>query len=190
MATINRCDCSFSIRRASEDDAEAILSIYSPYITGTTITFETEVPPLEDFRQRIRNVTEMYPWLIAEADGSVAGYAYASKHRERAAYRWSVDFAVYIAPSFQNAGMGRRIYSELINIVKSLGYYNAFGIIALPNDKSIRLHESEGFVKVAHISRAGFKHGNWHDIGFWQLKLRDDYNNPAEPVSFKVFCNS
>lgn len=181
---------SFIIREVSENDAEAILGIYSPYITGTSITFETEVPSPEEFRKRIRSVSEIYPWLVAEIDGSVAGYAYASRHRERAAYRWSVDFAVYIDPAFQGRGLGKMLYAGLIDIVKSLGYYNAFGIIALPNERSVQLHESAGFIKAGHISSAGYKLGNWHDTGYWQLRLREYDEFPAEPVPYKNLSKS
>lgn len=161
---------ALSIRDVSEDDAEAILSIYSPCITDTSITFETEDPSLED-RKRINSVTKNYPRPVAEVDGAVAGYACASKYRERAAYRRSVDFAVYVVPEFQGTGPGEKLYTEFIPVVKSPGYYNAFGIIALPNEKSVKLHESAGFVNAAHIRSSGYKFGSWHDIGYWLLRL-------------------
>ncbi len=181
---------SLLIRDAALEDAASILNIYSPYIIDTSITFETEIPSVDDFRSRIASVTSMYPWFVAESNGVVAGYAYASRHKERAAYRWCVDFAIYISPSFQGKGLGSLLYGELIGVVKALGYYNAFGIISLPNEASVRLHESYGFVKTAHIRSAGYKRGSWHDIGHWQLRLREEESEPAEPLPYINFKKS
>ena len=183
----NKKSSSPYIRDITLDDAASVLNIYSPYISDTSITFETEIPSVDDFRRRIASVTAAYPWFVAECDGVVAGYAYASRHKERAAYRWCVDFAVYVSPSFHGNGLGSRLYGELVRVVRALGYYNAFGVISLPNEASVRLHELYGFVKTAHISSAGYKHGAWHDIGYWQLRLREEDSDPAEPIPYSEF---
>jgi phosphinothricin acetyltransferase len=136
-------------------------------------------------RGRIRNISAVYPWFIYEENNEVKGYAYAAKHRERAAYRWSVDFAVYVERDLLGKGIGKTLFSKLINAVEELGYYNAFGIIALPNDRSIALHESCGFTFAGVTAKCGYKLGEWHDVGIWQLKLRDTEGEPAEPLVFK-----
>jgi len=174
------------IRDVTTDDASALLDVYSPYVEDTNITFETEIPSTEDFIKRIEKITEKLPWLVAEMDGVIAGYAYASKFRDRAAYRWSVEFTVYIDPQVQANGVGRLLYSSLIEIVKSLGYYNAIAIISLPNEKSVKFHESAGFLKAGQIKSSGYKLGEWRDTGYWQLKLREYGESPAEPVLYSI----
>lgn len=172
------------VRVVKPEDANSVLKIYAPYVADTSITFETEIPTIDDMRGRIRNISAVYPWYVHEENNEVKGYAYASKHRERAAYRWSVDFAVYVDGDFHGNGIGKMLFSKLIETVTGLGYYNAFGIIALPNDKSIALHESCGFTLAGVKTNCGFKLGEWHDIGVWQLKLREAEGEPAEPLAF------
>jgi len=175
------------IRNIKIDDADELLNIYSPYIKNSSITFETEIPGLAEFRNRVRTVASVYPWLAAEHEGRIAGYAYAYRHRERAAYRWSVDFTVYMRPEYHGHGTGSLLYSRLIGIVRQLGYYNAFAIITLPNEKSVRLHESSGFVNAGITRSAGYKLGRWHDVGYWQLKLREHDDSPSEPLTYNTF---
>lgn len=172
------------VRVVKPEDAESILKIYSPYITDTSVTFEIETPTIDDMRNRIINISHVYPWFVYEEDNEVKGYAYASKHRERAAYRWSVDFAVYVRTDSQGKGIGKALFTELIGAVTRLGYYNAFGVIALPNDRSIALHGSFGFIQAGITRNCGYKLGAWHDVGIWQLKLRDTEGEPAEPGIF------
>jgi len=171
------------LRFVKPEDAESILGIYSHYVSGTSITFEIEVPSIADMTDRIKSVSTLFPWYVYEDDNEITGYAYASRHRERAAYRWSVDFAVYVRPDSHRNGIGRTLFSKLVESVTRLGYYNAFGIITLPNVPSIALHESFGFTLAGITRNCGYKLGNWHDVGIWQLKLREAEGEPAEPAS-------
>jgi len=173
------------VRIVKPEDAESILKIYSPYVTDSSITFEIEPPSIHEMTGRIENISRVYPWFVYEENNSVSGYAYASKHKERAAYRWSVDFAVYVRADSHGRGIGRILYSKLIEAVTRLGYYNAFGVITLPNERSIVLHESSGFKQVGLTKNSGYKLGHWHDVGIWQLVLREAEGEPVEPELFK-----
>jgi L-amino acid N-acyltransferase YncA len=175
-------NASVRLRLAEQRDAARICEIYAPFCRETAISFES-VPPNEDtMKERIQSVTAIYPWLVAEgSDGSVLGYAYATRHRERAAYRWSVDFAVYLEPAAKRKGVGALLYSALIRICKDLGYHRAFAGITLPNDASVGLHEKVGFRPVGVYRRVGFKLGRWHDVGWWALDLVSDSGEPGEP---------
>ena len=175
-----------TVRAVNPEDAESILKIYSPYIAETSITFEIETPSIEEMRNRIKNISSVYPWFVYEEGDEVKGYAYASKHRERAAYRWSVEFAVYVRTDSQGKGIGKILFSEVIDAVTRLGYYNAFGVITLPNERSIALHESFGFTPAGVTRNCGYKLGAWHDVSIWQLKLRDADGEPAEPEIFNT----
>jgi phosphinothricin acetyltransferase len=170
------------IRMATPADATAILSIYAPYIISTAYTFETEVPSLESFEQRIINCLETWPWSVCEIDGAIAGYAYAAKHRERAAYQWCVESSVYIHDSFQKKGVAKLLYDSLFEILKLQGFINVYAGITLPNDKSVAFHERYGFTKFAEYNNIGYKLGKWNTVSWWQLHLREYPENPIAPL--------
>jgi len=170
------------IRFVVPADAEALARIYAPYVTETSISFETVPPDAEEFADRIRSIAQVYPWYVGEEGGSILGYAYASKHKERAAYRFSVDFAVYVDGRHIGRGLGRPLYSRLIETVTALGYYTAYGVVTLPNERSVALHESFGFERIGVFRNAGYKLGAWRDVGWWQLQLREPRVDPEEPV--------
>jgi len=166
---------------AAESDAGACLEIYAPYVRDTAISFEEEVPTLEEFSQRIRAYTRTHPWLVFEAPEGIAGYAYASQHRSRAAYRWAADVTVYVAPSRHRGGVGRQLYQELFDRLRKRGFHVACAGITLPNPASVGLHEALGFKPVGTYPRIGWKAGAWHDVGWWQLELqRAADRRPAE----------
>lgn len=170
-----------SIRVATLDDAAAIAAIYAPIVANTFISFETEPPGAEEIARRITSTLPALPWLVSvDARGEVDGYAYASRHRERAAYQWSVDTTVYVRADRQRQGVGRALYDALLPMLRDLGYCNAFAGVALPNDGSVALHESAGFRALGVFRRAGYKLGGWRDVGWWQLQLRAD-DEPRRP---------
>ena len=177
-------DCR--IRLALESDAEAIAAIYRPIVETTAISFETVPPTAEGVARRVSDTTTTHPWLVCERAGHVAGYAYASPHRTRAAYRWSVDTSVYVAQQHQRAGVGRGLYVSLFAILVAQSYCNAYAGIALPNPASVALHESVGFTSIGVYRHVGFKHGAWHDVGWWQLTLRERESSPAEPIGLAI----
>lgn len=159
------------VRQIDLGDAPAVQAIYAPYVTSTTISFEEAPPDIGEMERRIAAILPKYPYLVAEVDGQVVGYAYASEHRTRAAYRTSVDVAVYVAPGAQRGGVARRLYSRLLPAAASLGYHAAFAGIALPNDASVGLHEAMGFEQVGIYREVGRKFDAWHDVGWWQRLL-------------------
>jgi L-amino acid N-acyltransferase YncA len=170
------------LRLAASQDAAQIAAIYAPFCLETAISFETAAPDEATVRERVRTVGERYPWLVAVSKtGDVSGYAYASKHRERAAYRWSVDFTVYLAPAAKGRGIGTELYRTLVKLCRYLGYYRAFAGITLPNEASVRLHEKIGFQPIGIYRRVGFKLGKWHDVGWWSLDLAPEEGLPSEP---------
>ncbi len=170
------------IRVATLADAAAIADIYGPFVRDTVISFELDPPSAEQMRERIAATLATLPWLVSEdAHGTVNGYVYASRHRERAAYQWAVDTAVYIRPDAQGQGLGKRLYTQLKAVLVELGYFQAFAGIALPNAASVALHEAVGFKPVGVYRDVGFKAGQWLDVGRWQCRLRPSSSPSAEP---------
>lgn len=176
------------VRVAELADAELFLGIYGPVVRETAISFEEVVPSVEEMRERIRLTQGRLPWLtlVQERPESedVLGYAYASAHRVRASYRWSVDVAIYLGVPARGRGLGKALYRVLLEVVRRQGYFNAFGGVGLPNPGSVALHESLGFERIATYRNVGFKQGSWHDVGWWQLQLGPLPAAPAEPRAF------
>ena len=170
------------IRLATSKDAEAILNIYAPYIQHTSITFEQDVPSLKDFESRIMDYLKSWPWLVCEMDGKLAGYAYASRYRERVCYQWSVECSVYIHNDYQQAGLGNVLYEGLMKILKKQGFINVYAVINLPNPKSVSFHERFGFKWFATYDHVGFKLGEWKNVGWWQLMLNELADDPPSPI--------
>jgi L-amino acid N-acyltransferase YncA len=179
------------VRAAVPEDAGAISAIYAPVVMATAISFE-ETPPAPAEISRRMLASPRLPWLVAEAGrdagraGRIAGYAYASAHRARAAYRWSADSSVYLDPEFRSRGLGRLLYEHLIDEVRALGYLSLFAGIALPNPASVGLHEALGFQPVGVFRNVGYKHGAWRDVGWWQRPLRDPPPAPDEPRAWQA----
>jgi phosphinothricin acetyltransferase len=128
--------------------------------------------------------------LVCEINRSVAGYVYANQHRERAAYRWAVDVAAYVATQHHRRGIAAALYNSLFSLLREQNYFKAFAGITLPNAASVRLHESVGFRPVAVYRGVGYKDGRWHDVGWWQLDLQPERDNPPEPTPFPELPNS
>jgi len=168
-----------TIRHATLADAEAVLDIYSPYVRDTCITFDTEVPVLSAFVEQMRNVMNSFPFLVCEKDGRIAGYAYASNFRERAAYKYSASLSVYVASESQRQGIGGALYSYLIDLLTKQGIYTVFASITLPNESSIGLHRSLGFNMAGTYHKVGYKQGKWLDVAWYEKQIRE-YDNPEE----------
>lgn len=170
-----------AIRLAVEDDAEALQAIYEPYVRETPISFELEPPDVNTMRERIRKTVESFPWLVCEHDGGIVGYAYASKHRERLAYQWSVDVTAYVRPGYHRSGIGRGLYTSLFPLLRLQGYFSAFAGVTLPNDASIGLHKAVGFVPIGVYPNVGYKFGKWHNVAWLGLSLQPPADSPAPP---------
>jgi L-amino acid N-acyltransferase YncA len=171
------------IRPANGDDARAVATIYRPYVTESAISFEDQPPTDEAMADRMAST--IGPWLVLERDGHVVGYACGSKHRDRAAYAWSVDVSVYVDLAHHRAGIGRALYSSLLALLRLQGFYAAHAGITLPNVASVGLHESLGFRLVGVYAKVGYKRSAWHDVGWWQLPLRERKGEPAPPRSLE-----
>ncbi len=160
------------VREVQDSDVPAILEIYNPYITRTAVSFEEEPVTEPEMRRRIEEVQSYaLPWLCAELDGRLAGYAYATRWRERSAYRFTAETTIYLAEGFLGRGIGNRLYSALLDRVRAAGMHQVMAVITLPNPASVRLHEKLGYVKVAHFSQVGYKFDRWLDVGYWQLAI-------------------
>ena len=171
------------IRFARIEDAQAMLDIYAPVVRDTIISFETEPPTLEEMRERVKKTLATHPWLVYEHNARIAGYAYASRHRDRRAYQWSTDVSCYVHPQFRGQGIGARLYRALLAILGRQGFQCAYAGIALPNDASVALHESVGFKRIATYHEVGYKLGAWRDTGWWECRLGDAPPDPAPPLS-------
>jgi L-amino acid N-acyltransferase YncA len=170
------------IRVAMPSDAAAVLEIYGPFCDDSPITFETQRPTLAEIEDRIRDITERFPWLVCDNGTDVVGYAYAGSHRERSAYRWSVDVAVYISGGYRAQGIGTALYTALFDVLRIQGFYKAYAGVTLPNQASIQLHRRLGFELVGVFKRVGFKGGAWHDVSWWDLTLQTTVLAPAETL--------
>jgi L-amino acid N-acyltransferase YncA len=178
-------------RLATPDDAEAVRDIYAPFCAEDShVSFEVEPPSVDEMRRRIIKTLNQWPWLVGEEEGEIVGYVYAYAHRERAAYRWSVDVSVYIHPGRRRSGLGRALYKSLFEVLRLQGYANAYAGTALPNPGSIGLHRAIGFEPVGVYSGVGYKGGSWHDVAWWQMALQERPDRPAEPVSLPTLLGT
>ena len=172
------------IRAAAPGDAAAIAAIYEPYVTASATSFETVAPNQAEMRRRMTEGGDLYPWFVAtDGDGTVSGYAYATRFRPRPAYRFAVETTVYLAPRAKGQGVGRMLYAELLDTLERQGFVHAIAAITLPNDPSVRLHERMGFERTGTYRAIGHKNGRWLDVGLWQRPLAPLSEAPVEPTS-------
>lgn len=171
------------LRAATAGDAAALSDIYAPFVAGTAISFEVDPPDAAEMRRRIESGGGLYPWLLAEAEGAVLGYACASPFRPRAAYRFAVETTVYCRPETKRRGAGTALYRTLIDGLAAQGFTQAIGAITLPNPASVALHEKLGFRHAGTYSQVGWKLGRWHDVGLWQRPLAEPSEPPREPLA-------
>lgn len=177
-----------TIRLATSADSDAILGIYAPYIE-TPITFEEEAPSREAFQVRTNGILTTHPYLVAEQDGEVIGYAYAHELRERIAYQWNAELSVYLAPAAQGHGLGSALYQALINLCAAQGIKAVYGIVTSPNVPSEHLHAAFDFEIMGLQRHAGFTCGAWHDVTWYVKYLTNTFEeHPAAPVTFPELC--
>lgn len=167
------------IRIASRNDCADIAGIYAPIVERTHISFELVPPTADDMARRMSAALDNHVWLVAEEAGRINGYAYASKYRDKPAYRWSTETTIYVRDGLRTKGLGRSLYAALLRILSAQNYRRAFAGIALPNHGSVALHEAMGFRHVGTNPEAGFKFDRWHDLGWWSLQLNDRDGEPA-----------
>jgi L-amino acid N-acyltransferase YncA len=166
-----------------ERDSPAVAAIYRPAVESSVASFEEVAPDAAEMAERIGTVLRRTPWLVAVAGGErVVGYAYATRHRERAAYRWSVDISAYVHPEHRGRGVGRRLYDVLLPLVRGQGFVNVFAGITLPNPASVALHESIGMRRIGVYERIGYKFGAWHDVAWYGMRIAEPAGPPPEPL--------
>ena len=172
-----------SIRNAdTARDAAVCAAIYAPHVESSPVSFEEQAPGVAELAARIERYGASHAWLVAERDGEVVGYAYATPFNERPAYRWSTNVSVYIAESARGQGIGRALYTALFERLRERGFHMACAGVTLPNEASVGLHESLGFEPVGVNREIGWKQGAWRDVGWWQLELAPPGDEPpAEP---------
>lgn len=168
------------IRLATLNDCKQILNIYKPYVEQTSITFEYIVPTIEEFEQRFNNISSFYPYLVAVENDKVIGYAYASRYRLREAYNWGVELSIYLDSQVHHQGIGTKLYSSLLNILKIQGFFKAYACITYPNPMSINFHEKYGFNHIGMFPKTGYKFDKWLDTAWLELDLQD--SNVPKPI--------
>lgn len=173
------------IRIARAEDAAGVAAIYDPIVRDTPISFEVDPPGASEMRRRITTTLETHPWLACVESDHVRGYAYASRHRERAAYRWSADVTVYVHEGARGRGVGGALYAALLEILLRQGFRQAYAGITLPNAASVALHEAHGFRRIGVFEDVGWKLGAWREVGWWGRALAPGSGTPVEPESFR-----
>lgn len=167
------------LRPYRSTDAAAVLALYEPFVRDSGVTFETEVPSLEDFSKRLAHIAGRFPFWVWEDEGTVWGYAYATTHRERIAYQWAVETSVYVGK--QRKGMGKFLYERVLSELRERGFVWAYGVITLPNDASLALHQTCGFEPFARYDCAGQKLGSWYDVQWVRCALNAPQPEMPEP---------
>lgn len=175
------------LRIATLKDAPTLLEIYTPYVEQTAITFEYEVPTLEEFETRIRNTLSQYPYLVAEEASGILGYAYASPFKTRAAYAWSVETSIYVKSGIHKQGIGTALYQALERLLAQQHVCNLCACIAYPNPPSIAFHEKMGYRLIAHFTKSGFKQNAWYDMVWMEKELCPHTIPPAPFIPFSQF---
>ncbi|HEY6451040.1 MAG TPA: GNAT family N-acetyltransferase [Steroidobacteraceae bacterium] len=161
------------LRSATRADAPSLLAIYRPFVESTSVSFEEEPPSIEQFAARIEQAVHGWSWIVAEREGRCIGYAYGSKHRERAAYRWSVEVSAYVHPDQHRRGVASTLYGHLFEALANRGFCNAYAAVTMPNEASLALHRKLGFQPIGVFERVGYKFGRWHDVAWVHRVLRD-----------------
>ncbi len=165
----------------AQRDAAPCAAIYAPYVQDTAISFEEVVPDDAELARRIERITHTHPWLVAQDGEELVGFAYATEHRSRAAYRWAADVTVYVAAGRHRQGIGRALYETLFALLGKQGFHVACAGITLPNEASVAIHEALGFEAIGVYRRIGYKLGAWRDVGWWQRELLREGPAPSPP---------
>lgn len=173
-----------AVRLASERDIPAMLAVYAPFVERTTVSLELEAPSPREFAERFGRTVEQFPWLCCEADGALAGYAYAAPAFERTGYQWTADVSVYIDPQYQRRGIAAALYLCLESFLQLQGYCRLLALITGDNEASMRFHETMGYRRLARFERIAWKLGGWRDIVWYEKALRECPGEPAAPLAF------
>ena len=165
-------------RNVQLSDAKQLLDIYSPYVTDTAITFEYDIPSLEEFTERIKNISAEYPYIVCTYKDKIVGYAYAHRHMERAAYQWNVESTIYLDMNYKSLGIGKMLYTKLIELLKLQNIENVYACITTENEKSVKFHEKIGFKFIGIYPDTGYKFDRWYDITWLGIRISDKNQKP------------
>lgn len=171
------------IRLARVEDAPAILEVYAPYVRETNISFEYEVPTLEEFTDRVRDISSTHPYLVWEEEGELLGYAYAHPYAVRPAYQWGAELTIYLRQEATHRGMGRTLYGVLMDLLRLQGVRTVYGCITAENQASVAMHRDLGFEEGGLFRKAGYKFDRWLDV-LWLEKSIQEYDTPQPLVPF------
>ena len=160
------------IREFHPKDTQQLLEIYNYYVLNSVVTFDDEVLSLEVFTEKVNRINSVYPFIVFEENNEILGYAYGSKFRPKPAYQNTTESTIYLKHTDQGKGIGTKLYSRLIALLREQEFHIVLGVLTLPNKASVKLHEKLGFKKVAHLEEVGLKFNKWHDVGIFQLKLK------------------
>ena len=170
------------IRLINDTDYAGALAVYTPYVLDTVITFEYDVPSLDEFTKRLSTIAQHYPVLVCEVDGKVVAYCYGSIHRVKTAYQWSVESTIYIAEEYHHKGLATILYTTLFDILRLQGFINVYAGISVPDGKSDKFHPKFGFKYLGVFPKIGYKHGSWHDLKWYEYILSERIDNPLTPI--------
>lgn len=173
------------LRIATKQDATSIRNIYAPYVKETNITFEYEVPSINEMAQRIEKTLQDYPYIVITEDDQIVGYAYASRYKGRKAYDWDCELSIYVNQNVQGQGLGKRLYQSLFQLLQMMNIQNVYACITYPNEKSERFHECFGFHKIGTFTKSGYKFGKWHDM-IWMEKHIGNYYHVLDIIPFSL----
>ena len=178
------------IRLVTNKDVKGILDIYTPYVKDTTITFEYDVPTMEEFSKRVEDISNTMPYFVAVEDTTIIGYCYATKHRTRAAYQWAVELSIYVDQTMARKQVGTKLYVILLDTLKKLGYHQAYACITLPNSSSVNFHKKFDFKEIGIFHQCGYKGNTWLDTLWMECRLQE-YNGQVQcPKSIQELINS
>ena len=175
------------VRAATPQDAEQLLEIYTPFVISedcsvSNVSFELTAPDVEEFRQRIKDISTQFPYLVGEVNGQILGYVYCHPYRERLAYQWSVEVTIYLAPAGQGKGLGRLLYETMEKLLCLQGVTMAYSCITVGNDHSIKMHEAVGYRLIGTFTNSGYKNGQWLDTVWLEKQLQPC---PKQPDNIK-----
>lgn len=176
---------TYNYRVAKNSDVKRILDIYTPYITDSLISFEIDVPSLEEFQARFKDIASFYPFIVCESNNQIIGFAYAHQYMERAAYQWDAELSIYIDQSFHGTGIGQNLYLKLFELLKLQNIINVYGCVTSPNPKSDALHKKLGFKTIGVFSKTGYKFGQWIDVTWYEKTIGSHSLNPEPVISFQ-----
>lgn len=174
------------IRPIRIDDVKEVQEVYKPFVRNTPITFEYNVPSYKKFVKRVEKTLETYPWIVAEIDGHIVGYAYAAKFKERMAFTWTAETYIYVAEMQNSQGVGTALYSALHDILKRQGFYNLYAMITSTAKRSIHFHEQMGYINLYTLEKCAWKFDNWYGMTCMEKKIGDFHETPEPIIPFKI----